>query len=70
MPSAVKGTLVECDPSIKALIVMLDSMSHDIILEELDDTHLFVDPHKVGYIREELNKRLNKTLYGTEEEEE
>jgi len=62
MPSAIKGTLVECDPSIQALIVLMDSRHHDIILEELDETHLFVNPDKVDYIKAELNRRLSENL--------
>lgn len=60
MPSAIRGTLVECDPSIQALIVLMDSRHHDIILEELDETHLFVNPEKLDYIKSELNKRLSE----------
>lgn len=69
MPSAIKGTLVECDPSIRALIVMMDARFHDLILEELDETHLFVAPDKVDFIREELGKRLNETLYNPDNDE-
>lgn len=70
MPSAIKGVLIECDPSIRALIVLMDSKAHDIILEELDEMHLFVVPEKVDFIRNELNTRLAANHYNPDEEEE
>lgn len=33
MPSAAKGTLIECDPAIRALVFNIDSKKHDIIIE-------------------------------------
>lgn len=70
MPSAIKGVLIECDPSIRALIVLMDSKAHDIILEELDEMHLFVVPEKVDFIRNELNTRLAANHYNPDDEEE
>lgn len=63
MPSAIKGMLVRCDPSIKALILKIDSSRHDIIIEELDDTHLLVDLTKVQAVKDELNRLLSKNIY-------
>ncbi|KAH3663327.1 hypothetical protein OGAPHI_005317 [Ogataea philodendri] len=51
------------DPSIKALIVKIDSDTRDIVIEELDETHLLVDPSKIVYIKQELNKILSKNAY-------
>lgn len=70
MARARRGILLQCDPSIKALIVQIDSERHDIILEELDDTHLLVDPSKVEFIKSELNRLLSKNIYNPMEEEE
>ncbi|GMM49554.1 TFIIH complex subunit [Starmerella bacillaris] len=69
MPSAIRGTLIECDPAIRTLILMMDVGSNDLILEELDETHLLVDSNKVNYIRNELNSRLSKNLFNPDEEE-
>lgn len=63
MPSAIKGMLVRCDPSIMALILKIDSSRHDIIIEELDDTHLLVDLTKVQAVKDELNRLLSKNIY-------
>ncbi|EDO18681.1 hypothetical protein Kpol_1055p36 [Vanderwaltozyma polyspora DSM 70294] len=70
MARARRGALVQCDPSIKALIIQMDSEHNDIILEELDDTHLLVDPTKIEYIKHELNRMLSKNIYNPMDEEE
>lgn len=58
------------DPSIKALIVDIDSKRHDIIIEELDDTNLLVSSDKVQFIKAELDRVLAKNTYNSLEEEE
>lgn len=51
MPRAVKGTLVQCDPSIKAIIQGIDSERHDFIIEELDDETLVVKESKLPELK-------------------
>lgn len=70
MPRARRGALIQCDPSIKALVVQIDADKSDIILEELDDTHLLIDPAKVEFIKRELNRLLSKNIYNPMDEEE
>ena len=48
---ASKEVLVQCDPSIKALIIQIDSSSSGIILEELDETHLLIQHDKVNFVK-------------------
>uniref|UniRef100_A0A060TID9 General transcription and DNA repair factor IIH subunit TFB5 n=1 Tax=Blastobotrys adeninivorans TaxID=409370 RepID=A0A060TID9_BLAAD len=69
MPSAVRGMLVECDPSIHALILNIDSRSHDIIIEELDETHLLIDATKMDYLKNELNSMLDENTFNPAEAE-
>lgn len=66
---ASKGVLVQCDPSIKALIIQIDSSSSGIILEELDETHLLIQHDKVNFVKYELNRLLSKNIYNPFEEE-
>ncbi|QSL67063.1 hypothetical protein MERGE_001450 [Pneumocystis wakefieldiae] len=33
MPRATKGVLIECDPTVKQIILNLDNQTHDIVLE-------------------------------------
>lgn len=69
MPTASKGVLVLCDPSIKALIVQIDSQSPGIILEELDETHLLIKPEQIPYVKSELNNLLAKNIYNPFDDE-
>ena len=41
------GVLVECDPSIKAIIVKIDTEHHhDFIIEDIDDEHVLIKSNK------------------------
>lgn len=68
MVHAIKGSLIKCDPSIKALIVEIDSQRHDIIIEELNDNNLLISTDKVQFIKGELNRLLEKNSYNALEE--
>ncbi|EPS41380.1 hypothetical protein H072_4723 [Dactylellina haptotyla CBS 200.50] len=70
MVRAIKGTLVECDPSIKAIILDIDSKTHDII--NLDESHLIIKDSKVAELKRILEERLNEhtKVDSLEEEEE
>lgn len=70
MPIASKGILVQCDPSIKALIVQMDIERHGIIIEELDDNHLLIHPDKVAFVKNELNAMLSKNIYNPFDDDE
>lgn len=52
----IAGVLVQCDPSIKAIIVQIDSEKHDIIIEDLDDETVMVKQEKL----EELKRKLGE----------
>ena len=42
-----EGVLVECDPSIKAIIMRIDEQhSHAFIIEDIDDEHVLVKKGK------------------------
>lgn len=70
MARAIKGMLIKCDPSIKSLVVKIDQDYRDIVIEELDDTHLLIDPSKLTFIKKELNRILASNSYNAFEEEE
>lgn len=75
---------MECDPSIRALIVKIDSERHDIVIEvrttthcgdgtdnkELDETHLLIDRVTVEFVKHELNRLLAENTYNPLDEEE
>ncbi|KAK3210115.1 hypothetical protein GRF29_44g1700848 [Pseudopithomyces chartarum] len=53
MVKAVPGTLVKCDPSIKALILAIDKDSgNKYVIEDLgDEEHLLVKNDKVAELK-------------------
>ncbi|KAI2605808.1 RNA polymerase 2 general transcription and DNA repair factor tfiih component [Hypoxylon fragiforme] len=62
MVRAIKGTLVECDPSIKSIIINIDSKDNEYIIEDLDETHLVVKDNMVAKLKVELDMRLRENV--------
>jgi TFIIH basal transcription factor complex TTD-A subunit len=54
MPRATKGILVQCDPSIKAIIMKIDSETHDYVMEDLDEYTLLVSPKRLNALKARL----------------
>ncbi|KAG6042617.1 hypothetical protein E4U17_001343 [Claviceps sp. LM77 group G4] len=54
MPRAIRGVLVECDPSIKSIIVNIDSENHDFIIEDLDEERVVVKENMVPLLKQKL----------------
>lgn len=52
----MKGVLVECDASIKSLIVKIDSEKHDYIVEELDDQTLVIQENMLPLLKAKLDE--------------
>lgn len=50
------GVLIECDPSIKSIIVAIDSDSHDFIIEDLDDERVVVKENMVPALKAKLEE--------------
>ncbi|RDW82066.1 hypothetical protein BP6252_03178 [Coleophoma cylindrospora] len=61
MPRAIRGVLVECDPSIKSIIVKIDSADHAFIVEELDDQTLVVKENMLAILKMRLEDELKNT---------
>lgn len=54
--------LIECDPSIKSIIVSIDSKNHhEYIIEDLDDQRVVVKENMVG----DLKRRLEAVCFVT-----
>lgn len=50
------GVLIECDPSIKAIIVKINQeMSNAYIIEDLDDGHLVIKENMVNDLKYRLD---------------
>jgi TFIIH basal transcription factor complex TTD-A subunit len=50
------GVLVQCDPSIKSIIVKIDSEDHAFIVEELDDQTLVVKENMMSILKMKLDE--------------
>ncbi|OAA33382.1 Nucleotide excision repair, TFIIH, subunit TTDA [Moelleriella libera RCEF 2490] len=50
----VSGVLIECDPSIKSIIVNIDSENHDFIIEDLDEERVVVKENTVHLLKQKL----------------
>lgn len=47
---------MECDASIKAIIVKIDSARHDYIIEELDDGTLVIKENMLKQLKLQLDE--------------
>jgi len=52
---------VQCDPSIKSIIVKIDSEDHAFIVEELDDQTLVVKENMMSILKMRLDEILKET---------
>ncbi len=50
------GVLIECDPSIKAIILKIDSDAHDYIVEDLDDQTLVIKESQLQRLKARLEE--------------
>jgi TFIIH basal transcription factor complex TTD-A subunit len=50
------GVLVECDPSIKSIIVKIDSEEHAFIVEDLDDQTLVIKENMLSILKMRLDE--------------
>ncbi|RHZ75384.1 hypothetical protein Glove_214g30 [Diversispora epigaea] len=69
MVKAVKGVILKCDPTVKQVIYKLNEKERDkfqLIIEDLDENHLFIDSSKVDYIKTEVEKLLEENTYKSE----
>ena len=55
----VPGVLIECDPSIKSIIVNIDSDNHDFIIEDLDEERVVVKENMVPLLKQKLEDVRN-----------
>ena len=53
---AVPGVLIECDPSIKSIIVNIDSDRHEFIIEDLDEERVVVKENMVAALKQKLEE--------------
>jgi len=69
MVKVVKGTLIECDPTMKQFLLYLDDireLGEKFVLEDLDDTHLFIDSTFVDKLKEKIDDLMEKHSYSAD----
>jgi len=54
--------LVFSEPAVKEILLHLDTVSH-FIIEDLDSSHLFVDPQQLPQIQKQLLDILSENVY-------
>lgn len=60
--SLLLGVLVECDASIKSIIMSIDKEAgHEFVIEVLDDEHIVVKETMVRLLKQKLDTRLKNT---------
>jgi TFIIH basal transcription factor complex TTD-A subunit len=59
------GVLIECDPSIKSIIVNIDSANHDYIIEDLDEERVVVKETMVAALKLKLEEVRPPVAYSS-----
>lgn len=62
MVKAVKGVLLECDSTVKQIVLNLNKREN-FVIEDLDETHLFIESTWVEQLKYELDKILDENSY-------
>ncbi|KAG1445728.1 TFIIH subunit TTDA/Tfb5 [Sporodiniella umbellata] len=68
MVKAVKGVLLECDSTVKQIVLNLNKRGN-FVIEDLDETHLFIEASWVEQLKYELDKILDENSYTISAEE-
>lgn len=65
LTSTRPGVLIECDPSVKAIILKYDEERHDYVVEDLDDDrHLVIKESQLQNLKARLNKVCRPRKHG------
>lgn len=68
MVKAVKGVLLECDSTVKQIVLNLNKRGN-FVIEDLGETHLFIEASWVDQLKYELDKILDENSYTISVEE-
>ncbi|XP_078658632.1 general transcription factor IIH subunit 5-like [Branchiostoma floridae x Branchiostoma belcheri] len=66
MVNVLKGVLVECDPAMKQFLLHLDeknSLGRKFVMQDLDDTHLFISADIVDLLREKIDDLFDQLTF-------
>ena len=66
MVNVIKGVLVKCDPAMKQYLLHLDetnALGKKFILQDLDETHLFVAEEVIPYIQDKIDELMDANSF-------
>jgi len=66
MVNVMKGVMVECDPAMRQFLLHLDEskqLGRTFILQDLDETHLFIDGDIVPVLQEKIDGLMDKLYF-------
>lgn len=66
MVNVVKGVLLKCDPAMKQYLLHLDekgAIGCSFILQDLDETHLFISREHIAAIQEKIDQLMNANSF-------
>lgn len=66
MVNVMRGVMVECDPAMRQFLLHLDEskqLGRTFILQDLDETHLFIDPDIVPILQEKIDGLMDKLYF-------
>lgn len=66
----VRGTLITCDAPVKQIISALNDQCQGpqkFVVEDLDETHVLIKSDRLTWLREELERELEKNTWRPEE---
>ncbi|KAJ2558980.1 hypothetical protein EV175_000553 [Coemansia sp. RSA 1933] len=66
MVKAVKGVFVECDPATREVLLKLNEKDK-FIIEDLDNTHLFINSTHLDRVKWALDELMNENYYKKEQ---
>lgn len=58
-----KLTMTSSDASVKQLLLQMDTDDFRFIIQDLDDTHLLVDPKSVQQLKLKFESRLEENVF-------
>ncbi|KAJ2000040.1 hypothetical protein GGH92_009793 [Coemansia sp. RSA 2673] len=62
MVKALKGTLIECDPAAREVLLKLNTKDK-FIIEDLDSTHLFISSTHLERVQRALDELMDTNTY-------
>jgi len=66
MVNVMKGSFITCDPAMKQFLLHLDetlALGKKFIIQDLDETHLFVSSEIVEVIRSRVDDLMDQISY-------